>query len=94
MADKDESGLLATVKSQIAKSPCYRDSMISGITGGFFVGFGTFILTSVYKKAMNFGFGTFVVLSNLQFVACKLQLKEQVGLVFRCWVYAFCVCTS
>jgi len=77
MADEDDSGLLSAVKKKISTTPCLRDSLISGITGGFFAGFAAFILTSTQKRAINWGFGAGLGLFNIQFIGCKVKRREQ-----------------
>lgn len=80
MAADDDDGFLSLIKRKITKTPCLRDSLISGITGGFFAGFGAFILTSTQIKAINWGFGTCISLMAFQFTGCKLKRREQENL--------------
>jgi len=78
MADEEEdSSFLSGIKSRLAKAPCVRDSIISGITGGFFVGFAAFIFTSNSRRGYNWGFGSSIALLQFQYFGCKFKQLEQ-----------------
>ena len=80
MAENEEKdpSLIERVKTKIGQAPCVRAGLISGITGGLFLGFAAFIVTSKSIKAINWGFGGFLALSNVQYFGCKLKSLEQV----------------
>lgn len=48
----------------IKKIPCFRNSYLYGIIGGFTMGLGYFMFTSRTLRATHFGFGSFVVISS------------------------------
>lgn len=43
--------------------PCFRNSNMFGIIGGFGMGIGYFLCTSQTLRATHFGFGSFIVIS-------------------------------
>jgi len=89
MGDEDNSPFIQAVKYFTKITPCVRDSLISGITGGLAVGVGTFILSSSSKKGYKWGFGAYFLLSQIQYFACKYKeiaqkrYAEQARIVMR-----------
>jgi hypothetical protein len=74
MADgDDERGI---VRQTIETTPCLRDSIITGITGGLFLGVATFLFTSKPVRAANVCVWAGVALLNFQFLACKIKIRE------------------
>lgn len=49
----------------VSKIPCFRNSYLYGILGGFSMGVGHFMLTSKTLKSTHVGFGSFLVISTL-----------------------------
>lgn len=48
----------------VSKIPCFRNSYLYGILGGFGMGLGHFMCTSRVLRSTHFGFGSFVVISS------------------------------
>lgn len=48
----------------VSKIPCFRNSFLYGIIGGFAMGISFFMCTSRTLKSTHFGFGSFVVISS------------------------------
>ncbi|XP_008487154.2 cytochrome c oxidase assembly protein COX20, mitochondrial-like [Diaphorina citri] len=40
--------------------PCFRNSLLYGISSGLGVGLGTFLFTSNGRKALHYGFGSYL----------------------------------
>ncbi|XP_078350599.1 cytochrome c oxidase assembly protein COX20, mitochondrial-like isoform X1 [Oculina patagonica] len=66
------------VKKFIERTPCARESLLYGMTGGMIVGAGYFIKSMHILRSCRYAVGTFALISIASWETCRyLRYKEQ-----------------
>ncbi|VVC37429.1 FAM36A,Cox20/FAM36A [Cinara cedri] len=71
VSSDDEHKPVMLFGRDLSKIPCFRNSYLYGIIGGFAVGIGHFMFTSKVTKSTHIGFGSFIVLSSAYWSLCR-----------------------
>lgn len=74
MHDEDEEPSALT---RVLQTPCYRTSMLFGISSGIISGLGFFLFTSRAKRATHVGLGSYVSATLISWVYCRYQLTKR-----------------
>uniref|UniRef100_A0A2S2PPU0 Cytochrome c oxidase assembly protein COX20, mitochondrial n=1 Tax=Schizaphis graminum TaxID=13262 RepID=A0A2S2PPU0_SCHGA len=69
-SDEDHKPLMFLGKD-VSRIPCFRNSFLYGIVGGFTMGIGYFLCTSRTLRSTHFGFGSFVTISSVYWCLCR-----------------------
>lgn len=56
--------------------PCFRNSLLYGISSGLVGGFGTFLLTSRGARALNVGFGSYLGVTWFYWAYCRFNYNK------------------
>jgi len=62
--------------TDLSKIPCFRNSYLYGILGGFTTGIGYFMCTSRTLRSTHVGFGSFVAISSVYWVLCRYNYNK------------------
>lgn len=55
----------------MAKIPCFRESLLNGIIGGIAIGMATFLRTSRPKKACDYAVGSYTLITLSYYAFCR-----------------------
>jgi len=69
-SDEDHKAFMFLGKD-VSKIPCFRDSYLYGIIGGFTMGIGYFLFTSRTSRATHVGAGSFVLITTGFWAFCR-----------------------
>ncbi|XP_050442892.1 cytochrome c oxidase assembly protein COX20, mitochondrial [Adelges cooleyi] len=60
----------------VSKIPCFRNSYLYSIVGGFVAGLGHFMFTSRTQRSMHFGVGSFCVIASSYWTFCRYNYSQ------------------
>ncbi|KAK7504148.1 hypothetical protein BaRGS_00004452 [Batillaria attramentaria] len=60
-----------------SKVPCFRRSLLSGITGGLGAGVGYFFMTSNVRKSTQVGFGSYLIITMGVWFYCRYNFAQE-----------------
>ncbi|KAL7043681.1 hypothetical protein ACKWTF_001622 [Chironomus riparius] len=72
----EERKHLYVLGRDVSEIPCFRNSFLYGISGGFGTGLGTFMFTSRTKLSMHVAYGTFIATTVSYWFYCRYNYSK------------------
>ncbi|XP_077292708.1 cytochrome c oxidase assembly factor COX20 lethal (3) 87Df [Arctopsyche grandis] len=74
--DDDKSTKYVIFGKDLSKIPCFRESLMYGIGGGFAGGLAGFFITSNIRRANNFGMGSYILTTLVYWCKCRYDFTK------------------